>query len=195
MKLGIIGGNSKESVDRVKKLGLEFIECDVNVGSDVDAFVEDSKLVIPYAKEQGIAFGAVGRWGAFRLDKNGIVEEELANDIKLIKAAAILEAPVYITGCNYIEELSFYQNCTYAIEYFERLIEEGKKVGVKVCTYNCRWENFVYDDRAWEVIHNHLPELGIKYDPSHCVYAGGNYIEEMDKWGDRFYHYHINTFG
>ena len=191
MKLGIIGGNDKESIDRAKKLGLDFIECDVNVGEDVDGFLERSKEIVNYSKRKGIAFGAVGRWGSIRIDKDGIIEEELQNDLKLIEAASILGAPVYITGCNYVEEISYFQNCIYAMEFFQKLMDAGKDKGVKIAVYNCRWKNFVCDDMAWTIIHGHLKDLGIKYDPSHCVYAGGNYIDEMNKWGDRFYHVHV----
>ena len=44
---------------------------------------------------------------------------------------------------------------------------------------------------AWTVIHGFLPELGIKFDPSHSRYAGGDYLREMRDWGERFYHVHI----
>ena len=44
----------------------------------------------------------------------------------------------------------------------------------------------------WDIIHGHLKDLWIKYDPSHCVYArGANYLSEMKKWGKRFAHVHI----
>jgi len=62
---------------------------------------------------------------------------------------------------------------------------------VKISTYNCDWNNFVDNDMAWTMIHGYLPELGIKFDPSHSRYAGRDYLKEMRDWGDRFYHVHI----
>lgn len=44
---------------------------------------------------------------------------------------------------------------------------------------------------AWTVIYGHLKELGIKYDPSHARYAGGDYLKETQDWGDRFRHIHL----
>lgn len=42
------------------------------------------------------------------------------------------------------------------------------------------------------MIHGHLKDLWIKYDPSHSRYAkGADYLSEMKKWGDRFAHVHI----
>ncbi|MCL2512723.1 MAG: TIM barrel protein, partial [Oscillospiraceae bacterium] len=35
-------------------------------------------------------------------------------------------------------------------------------------------------------------ELGIKYDPSHCVNKGSrDYMGEIAEWGHRIYHFHI----
>ncbi|MGB4471994.1 MAG: sugar phosphate isomerase/epimerase, partial [Limnochordia bacterium] len=44
---------------------------------------------------------------------------------------------------------------------------------------------------SWELVLGHLPEVGIKYDPSHCVYDGGDYLQETRDWGKRFYHIHL----
>ncbi len=44
---------------------------------------------------------------------------------------------------------------------------------------------------AYRVIHGHLKDLYIKYDTSHCIYAGGDYLQEARDWGDRFIHVHI----
>ena len=79
---------------------------------------------------------------------------------------------MYITGCNYVEELSYYENCSFAIAYFEKLIARGKEKGVKIAVYNCRWNNFVCNPMAYTVIHGYLKDLYIKYDTSHCIYDG-----------------------
>ena len=72
--------------------------------------------------------GAVGRWGSDRIDENGIRQEELELEYRLIDATAYLGCDVYITGCNYVESLSYYENCTHAIAYFEKLhrLRQGK---------------------------------------------------------------------
>ena len=88
--------------------------------------------------------------------------------------------------------MSYYENCGLAIRYFEELLALGKETGVKIAVYNCRWNNFVCCDPAWTLILGHLPELGIKYDASHCINESENdYLEEIKKWGSRFYHVHI----
>ena len=124
--------------------------------------------------------------------KNGeIVPEALQHDLNLISAASIIGCPVFNAGVNYIEGRSYYENCLSAIEYLKKLLAFGEEKGVKIATYNCDWSNFVYDDRAWSIIHTALPTLGIKYDASHCINRNSDYLKELIKWGDRVYHVHI----
>ena len=62
---------------------------------------------------------------------------------------------------------------------------------MKIATYNCRWDNFVCDPMAFTLIHGHVKDLYIKYDPSHCIYAGGDYLQEARDWAHRFLHVHL----
>ncbi len=189
MKLGRIAWITEEDFRSAKERELEFIELDVN--NRAEEFLEHLAEVKGYSKKYEMPVGAVGRWGSDRIDANGPKEEEYALECRLIDAAAELDCFIYITGCNYIEELSYYENSTHAIAYFEKLIAYGAQKGVKICTYNCRWNNFVCDPMAFRIIHGYLKDLYIKYDPSHCIYAGGDYLKEARDWGDRFLHVHL----
>lgn len=189
MKLGIISGIAEDDFRKAKDRNLDFIEIDVNDWEK--EFFKAFNNTVEYSIKYQMPIGAIGRWGTTRITKEGINEEELAIEYQLIEAAAKLKSGIYITGCNYIEELSYYENCQLAISYFEKLIEHGKQYGVKIATYNCRWNNFVHSDMAWTMIHGYLKDLYIKYDTSHCIYDGGNYLKEARDWGDRFAYVHI----
>lgn len=189
MKLGIITWIKEEDFKKAQEKGLEFVELDVN--DRAKEFLEHQEEIANYSKAYHMPVGAVGRWGSTRICNTGICEEELQLEEKLIEACAGLHCEVYITGCNYVEELSYFENCKLAIAYFEKLIAIGKKYGVKIATYNCRWNNFVHSNMAYTMIHGYLKDLYIKYDPSHCIYAGGDYLEEAKDWGDRFLHVHL----
>lgn len=196
MKLGIISsGFDKKDFQAAANLKLDFVEFDVNAGEEDrhQEFADRAPEIKENLKELGLSTGAVGRWGGDKLTADGSINAaEMDADKKLIAAAQTLGCSVYITGCNYIEEMSFYDNCSAAIRYFEELIAFGKEHDVKIATYNCRWNNFVHSDPAWTVIHGHLKDLGIKYDVSHSRYAKGeDYLSEVGKWGSRFYHVHI----
>lgn len=195
MKLGIISYDFEtKSFEKIKQQGLDFVEFCVNADANnrVDEFCSKTGRINDDMKRLGLFVGSVGRWAGNKINPDGSInEEELLADTKLIKAAAKLNSPVYVTNCNYNDTISLYQNYTSAINYFNKLIELGKEYGLKIATNNCRWNNFVHSDPAWSVIHGELPDLWIKFDPSHCVYAGGDYLAEMKKWGKRFAHVHI----
>lgn len=196
MKLGIISyGFEKEHLQRVKDLELEFVEFCVNADADnrFQEFYDKAEGIKKICDELGIFTGSVGRWAGNKINKDGSAnQDELLADTTLIKAAGIVQSPVYVCSCNYVDELSLYENYSAAIKYFERLIEIGRENNVKIATCNCRWNNYVVSDAEWSVIHGHLKDLYIKYDPSHSIYAKGEcYLNEMEKWTDRFAHVHI----
>lgn len=189
MKLGIISWIKEEDFKEAQNKGLAFIELCVN--NRHKEFLDHVESVKAYSEKYHMPIGSVGRWGEDKITTKGIREEELAVDYALIEKAAYLNCNIYITGCNYVADLSYYENCTLAIQYFEKLIEYGEQLGVKIATYNCRWNNFIYSDPTWSLIHGYLQDLYIKYDTSHCIYAGGDYLSEAKKWAHRFIHVHI----
>ncbi len=191
MKLGIITTPSYDGIKAVADLGLQAAEFCLNIGVDLDAVWREVPNIKQAMEETGVVVGSIGRWGPDRINDQGIIEEELAREENLIELCKELGCPVYVTGCNFVEGLSFYQNCTFAIAYMERLLAKGKTCGVKICTYNCHWNSFLDCDPAWTMVHGHLPELGIKFDPSHSLAGGRDYLAEMERWGDRFYHVHL----
>lgn len=189
MTLGMISWIHEEDFQRVKAKGLSFVELDVN--DRVKEFLDALEQTKEYSKKYDLPVAAIGRWGSARIDENGIREEELAIEYSLIDAAAELGTGIYITGCNYVDSLSYYENCSFAIAYFEKLIAYGKEKNIKIATYNCRWNNFVCNAEAYKIIHGYLKDLYIKYDTSHCINAGGDYLQETRDWGKRFIHVHL----
>lgn len=197
MKLGIIANFeddkfTEEPFRAAKEKGLEFLEFCINVGKDVDSYIAETPKLKEYLEKYDLFVGSVGRWGSTRILEDGSKNiTELENEKALIKWCGEIGCGVYVTGCNYIETLSLYDNCTAAIKYFEELIAYGKEYGVKIAVYNCRWNSFVHSDPAWSIILGHLRDLYIKYDTSHCVYHDGDYLLETKTWGHRFAHVHI----
>lgn len=189
MQLGRIAWFEEEDFQIAKEQGMEFIELDVN--SRAQDFLDNITAIRERSVKYGMPIGAVGRWGSNRICREGICQDELELEYRLIDATASLECDVYITGCNYVEELSYYENCGLAISYFEKLIAHGAEKGVKIAVYNCRWNNFVCTPMAYTMIHGYLKDLYIKYDTSHCIYDGGDYLQEARDWGDRFLHVHL----
>ena len=186
MKLGIIGLPSEKNFSMAAEKGLEFLEFCINVGTDPYEVFNDVNAIKEWSRKYNIGVASIGTSGTERIDAEGqILEDELKVSYKLIDVAAELGCPNYVCGCNYVKELSFYENCTAAIAFLTKLIEYARPKGVKIATYNCRWNNFIIDSKAWSIIHEHLKELGIKYDPTHSRYDGGDYLKEARDWGNR----------
>lgn len=171
---------------------MDFVEFCINGGDDGSEFFSLMPQIKGWIKKYRVEVGSIGRWKANILQDDGAIDPaEQALALRLMLAAAELGCPNYICGCNYADKLSYYENCTRAIEFFSYLLER-RPDGLEVSTYNChKGGNFVHGPMAWTVIHGHLPELGIKFDPSHSRYAGGDYLQETADWGHRFRHIHL----
>ncbi|WZL80739.1 sugar phosphate isomerase/epimerase [Vallitaleaceae bacterium 9-2] len=192
MTLGRIAGAQEQAFIEAKRIGLDFLEFTVDIGDDGEEFVAKVDQLKQWSEETGVGIGSVGRWKTDRIDEAGdVIEEELQICFNLIDAAAALGCSNFVSGCNYIQSRSYLDNCLSAIDFYSRLIAYGAKKNVRISSATCYKNNFVNNPTAWQVIHGHLPELGIKYDPSHRIYAGEDYLQEVKDWGHRFYHVHL----
>ncbi len=192
MILGIINGWEEGHFKGVQKLGLKAVEFCINYNYDSAEVLAKADEIKGYSEKYGIKVGSIGRWGMRRIDENGsIIPEALQHDKNLIELASRLGCPVFNTGCNAVEGKSFYENCRIAIGYFKELLDYARDKNVKVAVYNCDWENFVFEEKAWTVVLGALPELGIKFDSSHSINRGEDYLRVLRDWKERVYHVHI----
>ena len=189
MKLGMISpSHDAAGIQRIKALGLDYEEFDVN--ADDISYLNRAEIRKALS-ETGVKLGAVGRWGRDRITADGsICAKEQKDEFDLIDMCAELGCPVYITGCNYVDGLSYYQNVSAAIAYFQSLIDYAAG-RVKLCVYNCSWNNYVNKPHEWDIINDHLKALGIKFDPSHTVNGGRDYLSEAALYGANFDHVHL----
>lgn len=192
MQLGIINPVEEGSFKIAADKGLEFVEFCINGGSDVAEFIKLLPEIQSWIEKYGVNVGSIGRWKVDILGPAGEIEpKELDAASKLIDAAAVLNCRNYVCGCNYVDSLTYLENTARAISFFEKLLVIGKRKNVDISTYNCRKTNFVHNPAVWKLIHGQLKDLGIKYDPSHAIYHGGDYLGEAAEWAHRFYHVHL----
>lgn len=190
MKLGMIapGMHDRASVEKVASYGLKYAEFDVN--ADDISYLKPQEIKDALA-EFDVKLCAVGRWGRDRINPDGSInKKEQKDEFDLIDLCAYTGCPVYITGCNYVSGLSYFDNISAAIQYFRSLIDYAAG-RVKICTYNCHWNNYIDKPHEWDIVHDHLKDLGIKFDPSHTINGGRDYMSEAAKYAPRFDHVHI----
>ncbi len=193
MKLGIIADPDVQSAEWAAGKGLHYLEYCYNVGSDIDlleARIPELKKV--YAAHD-LHLGALGRWCEDKVGPDGeLLEESVQNTKRLINIAAALGAPVFNTGVNYVEELTCLDNLNAAVKFLRMAVDYGREKGVKVAVYNCDWDNWIRKPDVWRIVLEAVPELGIKFDPSHCINVHhGDYLAEIREFGDRICHFHI----
>ncbi len=191
MYLGIIGWYNKDCFAAAAARGLKALEFDINDNCNVPDFIEKIPETKELMKRYGVGVSAVGQWGTTRLLPDGSLNlEQLELEKQLMKGASELDCHVYITGCNRSEK-DLDSDINGAIDYIGRLVEYGKEIGVKVCLYNCDWNNFLDHGEPMAKVLEALPELGLKYDTSHAICHGRDWKSEVRQWGHRFYHVHI----
>lgn len=195
MKLGMIKNDCNEAgFQYVKGKGLDFIEVCHNYPQDARSFIARADELKGLIAKFGLPILSCGRWngdGGPLDDKGAVKPENLEEAKETIKACAAIGCPVYHCGCNRVEGMSLFRNYEAAIKWFGTLIDFAKPLGVRVSTYNCHWNSFIDNMQAWEIVHGELPELGIKFDASHSISAGRDYMEELRLWGPRICHVHI----
>ena len=88
MKLGRIAWFEEKDFQSAKERGMAFIELDVN--DRAQEFLDNVDAIRDRSVKYQMPIGAVGRWGSDRICRDGIREEELELEYKLIDAAAKL---------------------------------------------------------------------------------------------------------
>lgn len=192
MILGMINDYSEKGFKEVRRFGLDAIEFCLNWDVDSDEALSRKEEIKGYSEKYNVKVGSIGRWGMNRIDENGApLPEALHHDKNLIDLASYLGSPVYNVGCNYAEKFGYYENCDFAIRYFQELLDYAKGKNVKLAVYNCDWSNFVYNEKAWSYIIGRLPEIGIKFDSSHSINRKEDYLRVLRDWKEHVYHVHI----
>ena len=191
MRIGRIQNDrSDRGFDSVKSLGLEFIEYCCNNEEETLAFCADKELILRQKERTGLDISSVGRWN-HDLQADGIIlPEKKKIYFDLLDTAVEIGAKTFVCGVNFDKSISLYKNYGNAISFLGELIDraDGK---IKIAVQNCSWHNFIVSPKQWEIVIGELPELCLKFDPSHAYNRGDNYLEELSDWGERVAHVHI----
>lgn len=191
MRLGRIQNNyTAEGFAMAKEDGDEFIEICCNNQEEAEQLIAAKDAVAEQIRLTGIDVSCIGRWN-HDIQKDGqLVPEKLAHYLEFVDTAIALGAKTFVCGCNYDDSVSLWQNYNNAIAFFRALLDraDGR---IKIAIQNCNWNNFVVSPKQWEIILGELPELMIKFDPSHAYKRGEDYMEQLSDWGERVAHVHI----
>jgi len=195
MQLGIITDNRKwdeSEFIEAKKRGLKFLEYCVNIDIDALRFAARKEEFKGYVDKHGVGVGSVGRWGSDRINPDGTInEEEYKITEALIDFCEYVGCKVFVMGCNAPEGRTLYDNIVSAVNLFRKVVDYGEKHNVKIAVYNCDWNNFIYEEKMWDIILPAVPGLGIKFDASHAIHRKSDWEKQMRDYGNKFYHVHL----
>lgn len=190
MRIGRISGFTTEHFALAKSQQMRFIELCCNNAEDAARVIDSEASIRDSIRTYGIDVSCVGRWNHELTSGGALCRERLAQYEALMETAITLGAKTFVTGVNYDESISLYRNYTLAIDALGTLIE--KSAGrIRVAVQNCHWNNFIDSPRQWDILFSELPELYIKYDPSHAYKRGADYLAEMSDYGHKIAHMHI----
>lgn len=191
MRIGIIRNCSDPaSYDFVRDKGMSFMEICCNNTEEANNFIEKSVFIKDNLARTGISLSSVGRWN-HTLNKGGTADSaEKEVYFRQLDTAVSLGAKTFVCGFNRDDSVSLYKNLTGAINFFAELIDRANG-RIKVAVQNCNWNNFIVSPDEWKIVLGELPDLYLKYDPSHAYSRGANYLAELSDWGDRIAHFHV----
>jgi sugar phosphate isomerase/epimerase len=191
VRLGFIARFDEADFQFARDSQFSVVELNCNE-ADWRGFLAKRKQLADWLAKYNVKISACGRWGVERTSDDAAVraEEQKAAE-SLIDFCAELGVRTFVCGAGSPPTVDIEENFRRAIDAFAHLVGYGKERGVRIAVYNCRWGNFIVQPTSWTLIFEHVPDLGIKYDPSHCVYDGdGHYLGEIAEWAHKFYHFH-----
>jgi len=188
MRIGFITDLSEADFKFSAKNGIPCVE--YNFSDNIDA-AKSFGAVKRHMKKYGTEFSMIGMFGRNYISSDRKEADRHMHDAKaLVDLCQDIGAPCFVTGAGHAENRTLEENVERASSFFGSLLDYAKGKNVRVALYNCHWGNFAFGPDSWRMLLPRLPELGLKYDPSHTFYDGRDYLQELLDWGNRVYHMH-----
>jgi sugar phosphate isomerase/epimerase len=188
MRIGFI---AHPTVDDLEFAALKDFPCvEFNFSQDLEAASRVAEINL-WRRKFEVDISHVGLYGRnYLTDDAAEREAHLAALRRITDFVKAVGAPLVTTGGGLQEGLSLEQSCERALEVLRPSIAYAEGLGLKFAFYNCHWTNFVIGPEAWQIMLEALPTVGIKFDPSHPLYDGKDWMKQLAEWGHRVYHTH-----
>ncbi|MFP4026746.1 MAG: sugar phosphate isomerase/epimerase family protein [Candidatus Brocadiia bacterium] len=187
MKLGFLTDGCTDDVEFASENGFGCLE--VALFGDSPLY-EDCSEFKQACDNADISVSAVSLFGQKMFGEADSVGEGRKNFEAARDLAVELQAPVFVAGSARYEEIPEDEQWEMVIEEMTPMIRAVQDRGLTYAFYNCHWENVVCKPEAWARVLPEVSGAGIKFDPSHPVYDGREWMPDMWKAGDRIVHTH-----
>lgn len=190
IKLGFIATNDDEAdIKWAQTNGLPFVEYNYHVDFD-DTFPNKLQLGI-WLRQHLVHPAAIGCWGQEMISKDpamrGIAARRVVNTINF---AAELHCPIVMVGGGDRDGDDLKSKLKDVVEVYKPIMDHAAEKNVRLCFYNCHWVNCVVGPEAWDVVLPALPNMGIKFDPSHPYHVGQDPYQHLADYVGHVIHFH-----
>lgn len=195
MKLAFIGENHLEGVEADSRFAAEhgFEGLEYNYWGDFkDLTAATVKAMRAIHDKHGVRCSMLGLWGWNHLAPDP-AERATAHEMlgRAIDFAATLGASVFVTGGGDIPGATLNEQVAEFLKVFPPFLERIEKAGMKPAMYAVHGHSFFDSIEAYERVWEHVPQIGIKYDPANWRHHGDDYIAVVRRHGDKVAYVHI----
>lgn len=140
----------------------------------------------------GVCCSALGLWGMNHLSPDAAERATAHESLSLaIEYAQILGAKVLITGGGQIPDAGISEQAAEFIKVFPPFLDRMEAAGLTPSFYAVHGASFFTTIEAYEAVWETLPQVGIKYDPANWRHAGQDYLDVVQRHGDKVSYVHI----
>lgn len=194
MKLAFIGYNHLEGVEADAKFAAEhgFAGLEYNYWGDFKDLKADTVRQMRLILDRyGVGVASLGIWGWNHTSPDPAVQEEALTMLgRAIDFAQVLGAETLVAGGGDVGP-SLDENVAAFARTFPPYLERAEKAGLKVAMYAVHGNSFFTSLAAYERVWEQFPQVTIKYDPANWQHHGDDYLEVVQKHGDKVGYVHI----
>jgi len=195
MKIGFIGRNDLEGVEEDAAFAAEhgFEGIEFNYWANFkDLTAETVGKMRSILDKHEVAASALGLWGWNHISPDPAEREESLRQLnRAMEFVKTLGASVLITGGGQIPDAPLDDNVAEFVKVLPPFIERAEKEGFKIAFYPIHGNSFFTTIEAFERVWEHVPEVGIKFDPANFKHSGQDYLPILRHYGDRVSYVHI----
>ncbi len=195
MKLGFIARNDLEGLkqDAAFAAEHEFRGLEFNYWANFKDLTEDTaKQMRAILDDAGVEAASLGMWGWNHLAPDAAERQEAHEQLsRAIDLAQVLGAKIVIAGGGQIPDASIAENAAEFAKVFPPFVDRANVAGLTLALYAMHGNSFFSCLEAYEAAWEHVPDVGIKYDPANWQHHGEDYLEVVRRHGDKIAHIHI----
>ena len=195
MKLAFIADNDLPGLEEDARFAAEYgIEgLEFNYWANFANLTEETVTEMRHILDKySVRCSSLGIWGWNHISPEAEERRVSLGHMKqAIRFAEILGASIFVTGGGKIPDASLEENVAEFVTVFPPYLEKARQAGLQVALYAVHGNSFFDGIEAYERVWEHIPDVGIKFDPANILHHGDDYLSILRDHGDHIFYVHI----